>query len=73
MHGDAYKKIPRGYPLDHPAGDLFKQKDRLVDRPLSDDEINAKDFLEKTIAQFCILTPFNNRLHEAIMSMLKNQ
>lgn len=72
IHGDAYKKIPRDYPLDHPAGDLFKQKDWLVTHPLSDNDILAPNFLEKTIQKFRLLTPYNQWLHSGILTHLHN-
>ena len=36
---DTLKRVPPGYPADHPMADLFRYKDVVFGRRLSDDEV----------------------------------
>ena len=40
---DALKRVPPGYPPDHPMADLFRYKDITFGRRLSDDEVYSPD------------------------------
>lgn len=39
VHGDALKRMPHGYPADHPRADLLKLKDVTFGRELSEQEV----------------------------------
>jgi uncharacterized protein (TIGR02453 family) len=39
VHGDALVRMPKGYPPDHPRGDLLKLKDVTFGRELAEDEV----------------------------------
>ena len=39
VHGDEYKRIPAGYPPDHPHANLLKLKDITFGRELDQDEV----------------------------------
>jgi len=39
VHGDALKRMPQGYPADHPRADLLKLKDVTFGRELSEKEV----------------------------------
>jgi uncharacterized protein (TIGR02453 family) len=43
VHGDALKRVPQGYPPDHPHADLLKLKDVTFGRELSDSESFSPD------------------------------
>jgi uncharacterized protein (TIGR02453 family) len=44
VHGqDTLKRIPAGYPADHPLADLFRWKDVLFGRRMADDEVLSAD------------------------------
>jgi uncharacterized protein (TIGR02453 family) len=49
VHGDALKRIPAGYPPDHPHADLLKLKDVTFGRQLDEEEIFSAD-LPRTMA-----------------------
>ena len=36
---DPYKRVPSGYPADHPDAELLRMRDVVFGRPLSDDEV----------------------------------
>jgi uncharacterized protein (TIGR02453 family) len=40
---DLFKRIPPGWPKDHPMADLFRYKDIVFGRPLADDEIRSPE------------------------------
>jgi uncharacterized protein (DUF2461 family) len=46
---DRFKRVPPGLPPDHPMAELFRFKDVVFGRPLSDDEIRSPD-LPDTLA-----------------------
>lgn len=39
VHGDSLTRMPKGYPPDHPRGDLLKLKDVTFGRELSQDDV----------------------------------
>ena len=48
-HDEPLKRVPPGYPADHPMADLFRWKDLVFGRRLSDDEVLSPD-LPDTLA-----------------------
>lgn len=46
---ESLKRIPPGFPVDHPMADMFRWKDMVFGRPLGDDEVTAPT-LPDTIA-----------------------
>lgn len=72
LEGEQYKKAPVWYQKDHPAVELIKHKDRLMHAPLLDKEIMDPSFINETIARFHTIHPFNQRLHQSIVNMIKN-
>lgn len=71
LEGDQYKRVPAWYEKDHPASELIKHKDRLITTPLLDKKINDTSFIDETISCFHTIYPFNERLHQAIINMIK--
>jgi uncharacterized protein (TIGR02453 family) len=43
---ESLKRVPPGYPPDHPLADLLRAKDIVFGRPMSDDEIYSPDLPE---------------------------
>ena len=43
VHGDSLKRVPPGYPQDHPDAALLKLKDFTFGRRLSDDDVLSPD------------------------------
>jgi uncharacterized protein (TIGR02453 family) len=53
VHGDELKRVPTGYPADHPRADLLRLKDVVFSRRLSDKEAtspNLPDLITDTLA-----------------------
>ncbi len=66
MHSDALKTAPKGYPKDHPAIDLLRMKSFVVSAPLTDEALQAPDFVEKAVATCQVMYPFLNFLNDGI-------
>ena len=47
--GEALKRVPRGFELDHPLADELKRKDYIVSVPLSEDEVCRTDFRDRYV------------------------
>ena len=58
MQGDRLATAPRGFPKDHPAIDLLRYKQFWFERPFSDREVLAPDFLAKVNRTYKSIRPF---------------
>ena len=47
LEGDELKRIPRGYPAEHPLADDLRRKDFIAVRRLSEKEVLEPDFLQR--------------------------
>jgi uncharacterized protein (TIGR02453 family) len=57
-HGhDELKRIPPGYPSDHPLARMFLWKDVVFGRPLSDDEVCSPDLPDRLAEGFATAVP----------------
>jgi uncharacterized protein (TIGR02453 family) len=54
---DALKRVPPGYPPDHPMADLFRYKDITFGRRLSDDEVYSPDLPQILARAYATATP----------------
>jgi len=66
LGGSKVKTSPRGYAKDHPAIDLLRHKDFLMNRNLKDVELSADDFVEKALKVFADMVPLNNYLNLSV-------
>jgi uncharacterized protein (TIGR02453 family) len=57
VHGDSLKRMPQGYPADHPHGDLLRLKDVTFGRQLTDDEVFSLDLPRILAADFAAAVP----------------
>ena len=57
VHGDSLKRVPNGYPADHPEATLLKLKDVTFGRRLSDDEALAPELPDTLAAAFADAVP----------------
>lgn len=62
MSDDALKRIPVGYPADHPEADLLRLKSFTAWHPVADDAFTVSD----AVAAFAALAPLNAWLRTAI-------
>lgn len=65
LDGQKLKKVPKGFPADHPAAELFKLKQVVAWRTFTDDEVLAPDFAQQVIATYRALDPFLRYLEES--------
>jgi uncharacterized protein (TIGR02453 family) len=57
VHGDALKRVPQGYPPDHPSADLLKLKDVTFGRELDEDEVFSVDLPQIMARDFAAAVP----------------
>ncbi len=55
--GEALKRVPTGYPADHPAADLLRKKNVTFGRRLSDDDAFSPELPDILADAFAIGTP----------------
>ena len=55
--GESLKRVPPGYPADHPAADLLRKKNVTFGRRLSDDEALSPDLPAAIADAFEVATP----------------
>jgi len=55
--GESLKRVPAGYPADHPAADLLRKKNITFGRRLSDDEALSPELPRLLAEAFAIGTP----------------
>ena len=66
MDGQKLNKVPKGFPEDHPAADLFKMKQIVAWRLFSDEEVLSPGFSDEVVATVKALDPFLRYLEEAL-------
>ena len=57
VHGDSLKRVPAGFPADHPDAELLKLKDVTFGRRLSDAEALARDLPDTLADAFADAVP----------------
>lgn len=55
--GESLKRVPTGYPADHPAADLLRKKNVTFGRRLSDAEATSRELPSVITASFKVGTP----------------
>jgi uncharacterized protein (TIGR02453 family) len=66
LDGDSLKGPPRGYPPDHPLIDDLKRTDFVALRDVSEHDVLAESYLERTMAAFAASRPFMQFLCSAL-------
>lgn len=54
---EKYKRIPPGWPADHPRADMFRWKDVVFGRRLSDDDVCSPDLPDQLTAGYAAAMP----------------
>jgi uncharacterized protein (TIGR02453 family) len=57
ISGDRLKRVPPGYPADHPEAELLKQKDLTFGRQLSDQDVEGPQLVDLIADSFEVATP----------------
>jgi uncharacterized protein (TIGR02453 family) len=57
ISGEALKRVPAGYPSDHPEADLLKQKDLTFGRRLADDDVMGPHLVDLVAESFEVAVP----------------
>ena len=67
--GDKLKSAPRGFDKDFKDLDLIKYKEYTFGKLISNNEIMDDKFLERAVATFKILKPYNTFLNDALFEL----
>lgn len=65
LDGPKLRKVPKGFPEDHPAAELFKWKQVVAWRTFTDDEVLAPGFADEVLGAARALDPFLRYLEES--------
>ncbi len=57
VEGDSLKRVPTGFPADHPEARLLKLKDVTFGRPLSDTEAMSPDLPDTLVSAYATAVP----------------
>ncbi len=60
---NALKRVPNGYPKDHPYGEFFKQRDWLLVKEVGDDILYGPDLVDWVVGEFKKTKDFCQRLN----------
>ncbi len=63
---NALKRVPAGFPADHPYAEYLKLKDVLLEKSFDNKQLLAGHLLERTLEDFHRTIPFINQLNRAV-------
>jgi len=63
---DALKRVPNGFPKDHPAATCLMLKHFYLLVPLTDKELHSADIAKKAAGYYETMLPFNKFIQEAV-------
>jgi uncharacterized protein (TIGR02453 family) len=66
LSGETLKTVPRGYEQSHPAADLLRHKQFILQKRFTDKEVLAKDFIEVAVATMRAFRPFFDYMSHAL-------
>jgi len=66
---DALKRVPNGFPKEHPAAASLMLKHFYLFVPLTDKELQSPDIEQKAAGHFQTMLPFNKFIEEAISGL----
>jgi uncharacterized protein (TIGR02453 family) len=64
IEGEKLKKMPKGYPADHPQIELLKYKSYLIMNEVPDKMVLSDDYFDYVIEVFRAMKPFNDYLND---------
>jgi uncharacterized protein (TIGR02453 family) len=67
MEGEQLSRVPRGFPVDHPAADYLKYKQFLASRTLPPETATEASFYGVVVQTFRAMAPFIRFLNEPII------
>ncbi len=57
ISGEKLKRVPSGFPSDHPEAELLKQKDLTFGRRLADDDVMGPQLVDLIADSFLVAVP----------------
>lgn len=68
LYGDRLQRMPRGFPADHPAGELLKYRQFLASRERPAEFATSPSFYRTVLAAFRTLAPLVHFLNEPLVA-----
>ena len=68
LQGDSLSRPPKGWPADHPAVDLLKRKDLLLETTLKPTVALGPEMLTEVTKRFRLMLPFVDFLNERLLT-----
>jgi uncharacterized protein (TIGR02453 family) len=68
LEGDQLARMPKGWPTDHPAADLLKYKDLLLEVTLPPEDAVKPDAIQEVGRRFRAMAPFIEFLNEPMLA-----
>lgn len=66
LMGEGVKTAPRGFDQEHPAIDLIRMKQFIVQRKFSDDQVLADSFMDEVVATYEAMRPYFDYMSEVL-------
>lgn len=66
LDGEMLKRMPTGFPIDSPYGDILKHKNFCVNASKPDSFFLQEDWISQAVEAFRILSPFNQFLNYTV-------
>jgi uncharacterized protein (TIGR02453 family) len=73
LQGEQLKRAPKGFRPDDPNIDLIRYKQFIFTRELSDEELVAKDFINRIDSHFQAIRPFFDLMSEVLTTNLNGE
>lgn len=73
MDGDAVKTAPKGFPKDHPAIDLIRNKQFIVSKKYSAKDVKDKGFFKEVAKDYKAIRPFFDYMSEILTHNLNGE
>jgi uncharacterized protein (TIGR02453 family) len=67
LQGESLSRVPKGFPADHPAIDLLKRKDYLLDTQLDAKLATTPRLLGEIVSRIEAMTPFIEYLNQPLL------
>lgn len=68
LQGDETSRLPRGFTADHPAADLLRKKDLILDIALPQERAVEPELLREITTRFRLMLPFVEFLNRPLLS-----
>ncbi len=73
LKGDELSRVPRGFPADHPAADLIRKKDWILDVTIDVEAAKTAALIKELTSRFRLMLPFVEFFNRALRPVTANR